>query len=88
VKHRLTPRFWDGLGRLPAEVQRVARQNFEILKTDPAHPSLRFKKVCDFWSARAGLQHRALDVADGEDYVWVWIGSHDEYKRLIRRRGS
>ena len=22
--------------------------------------------------------------ADGDDHIWVWIGSHDEYKRLIK----
>lgn len=85
MKHRATARFRDGLARLPEQVQRVARQNFQILKQNPAHPSLRFKKVGDFWSARAGLQHRALAVADGEDYIWVWIGSHDEYKRVVKR---
>jgi len=40
--------------------------------------------VCKFWSARAGLDHRALAVQDGADYIWVWIGSHDAYKRLLK----
>jgi len=25
-------------------------------------------------------------VPDGDDYIWVWIGPHDEYDRLVRRR--
>ena len=54
-----------------------------LLKTDPSHPSLRFKKVGKFWSARVGSAHRALAVRDGDDFIWVWIGVHDEYDRLI-----
>lgn len=30
--HRTTARFWSGLASLPEEVQRVARQNFALLK--------------------------------------------------------
>ncbi|MCZ6677958.1 MAG: hypothetical protein O7E52_11985, partial [Candidatus Poribacteria bacterium] len=70
--------------RLDESVQKVARQNFQLLRTNPRHPSLHFKKVGKFWSVRAGIAHRALAVEDGEDFIWVWIGSHDEYDRLIR----
>jgi hypothetical protein len=58
--HRTTPRFWNLLGRLPEAVQIVARKNFELLKASPSHPSLHFKKVGDLWSARAGINYRAL----------------------------
>ena len=85
--HRTTPRFWTCLGRLPEAVQRVARQNFELLKENPAYPSLHFKKVGKLWSVRVGINHRALAVEDGEDFVWVWIGPHDEYKRMIKQQG-
>jgi hypothetical protein len=53
------------------------------LAENPGHPSLRFKKVGSFWSARVGRDYRALAVEDGADFVWVWIGAHDEYDRLI-----
>jgi hypothetical protein len=43
--HRTTDRFWTCFLRLPGGVQKVARQNFELLKTNPTHPSLHFKKV-------------------------------------------
>jgi hypothetical protein len=29
------------------------------------------------------MSHRALAVKDGDDFIWVWIGQHDEYDRLI-----
>jgi len=35
----------------------------------------------------SGINYRALAVEDETDFIWVWIGSHDEYKRLIKRQG-
>ena len=81
--HRATRRFWELLDDLPEDVRRTARKNFDLLKQDPLHPSLHFKKVGKFWSARVGINHRALAVKDGPDFVWVWIGIHDEYEQMI-----
>ena len=81
--HHTTPRFWDRFNKLPDQSQKLARKNFELLKQNPKHPSLHFKKVGQFWSARIGLSHRALAIEDGDDFVWVWIGDHDEYDRLV-----
>ena len=81
--HRTTPRFWRAFGRLPEAAQRVARRDFQLLSANPGHPSLRFKKVGAFWLARVGRGYRALAVQDGGDFIWVWVGSHDEYDRLI-----
>jgi hypothetical protein len=85
--HRTTKRFWKCLEKLPESVQKVSKQNFQQLKTNPWHPSLHFKKVGKFWSARAGINHRALAVEGGEDYIWVWIGTHDEYERMLKEMG-
>jgi hypothetical protein len=85
--HRTTNRFWRCFETLPDPVQKVAKKGFELLKRDPLHPSLHFKKVGKFWSARAGIDHRALAVEDGEDFIWVWIGTHSEYERMIKKMG-
>ena len=55
-----------------------------MLKANPSHPSLHFKKVGRFWSVRVGINYRALAIDDGEDFIWVWIGTHDEYERMIK----
>ena len=81
--HRATPQFWERFEKLPASVQDLARKNFQLLKQDPDYPSLRLKKVGQFWSVRVGLSRCALAVQDGPDLIWVWIGDHDEYDRLI-----
>lgn len=82
--HRTTPQFWKRFNELPENVQRLARKNFDLLKADFNHPSLNFKKVGSYWSVRIGLSYRALAVEDGSDFIWVWIGNHDEYDRLLR----
>jgi hypothetical protein len=66
-------------------VRQLADENYALMKNDPRHPSLRFKKVGRFWSVRVGAHHRALAVESGDDLVWFWIGRHDEYDRLINR---
>ena len=87
MKHRTTTRFWASYADLPEAIQKVAQHNFDLLKENPAHPSLHFKRVGKLWSVRAGPHHRALAVEDGPDFVWVWIGSHDEYERRIKQHG-
>lgn len=82
--HRTTPQFWKRFDALPKEVQELARKNFELLKRDPRHPSLQFKRLGEHWSARVGLHYRALAVEDGSDFVWVWIGTHAEYDKVIQ----
>ncbi len=84
--HRATARFWTSLARLPEPMQRVAHQNFELLRENSAHPSLHFKKIGNYWSARVGINYRALAVEDDADFIWVWIGPHDEYQRLIKQQ--
>ncbi len=82
--HKATQRFWTALENLPASVQNTARKNFELLKDNPKHPSLHFKKVGRFWSARVGIHYRALAVKDDEDFIWVWIGNHSDYDQIVK----
>jgi hypothetical protein len=67
VNHFATPGFWYAYRNLPAGVRELADKNFELLRNDPHHPSLRLKRVGLFWSARVGLHYRVLarDRAEG-----------------------
>ena len=78
-----SPDFWRLHEQLPEKVRRLADKNFEILKADPRHPSLRLKKVGRFWSARVGDSYRTLAVEAPDGLVWFWIGTHADYDRLI-----
>jgi hypothetical protein len=84
MNHRATPRFWSCYRQLPVEVQQLADRSYEMLRSDPRHPSLYLKKIGALWSVRVGLHYRALAVEEKSDLVWVWIGTHDEYDRLIK----
>jgi hypothetical protein len=86
MNHRATPRFWSCYRQLPEEVQRLADRDYALLCSNPRHPSLRLKKVGELWSVRVGLHYRALAVADGDDLLWIWIGTHAEYDQLVAQR--
>ena len=84
--YKTTPDFWARYYNLPPSIQELANKNFQLLKQDRSHPSLEFKKVQDYWSAKVSDNYRALAVEDKEGYVWFWIGDHDEYMSLIRSK--
>lgn len=87
MRYRANPKFWRCYERLPSEIRQLADKSFALLKADPYHPSVHFKKVGRLWSARVGIHHRAVGVEVGDDLVWFWIGRHDEYDILIGPRG-
>ncbi|HUE74366.1 MAG TPA: hypothetical protein VMP01_26020 [Pirellulaceae bacterium] len=86
MKHRATPRFWSLYRQLPEHIRQLADRDYQLLCADPRHPSLHFKKFGELWSVRVGLHYRALAVEDGEELLWVWIGTHAEYDRIVRQR--
>ena len=86
MNHRATPRFWDCYKRLPSEIQKLADRDYQLLRENPTHPSLLFKKIGEFWSVRIGLHYRALAVEDGPNLIWVWIGTHADYDHMLTSR--
>lgn len=62
MKHFASPEFWEGYQRLPETVRELADKNFELLKLDPHHPSLHFKKIGRYRAVRVGRSYRALAV--------------------------
>jgi hypothetical protein len=83
VIHHATPEFWACYQALPESARQLADRAFAILKANPRHPSLHFKKIGRFWSARVGLHYRALAVETTDGALWFWIGTHAEYDRMI-----
>jgi hypothetical protein len=86
VKSRTHGRFWDRFDKLPADIQALACEKFQIWKRDAFHPSLHFKPViANVWSARVGDHYRALARRHGDLAVWFWIGTHEDYNNFIRQ---
>ena len=83
MTHHASPDFWTAYRGLPAGIGELASRAFALLKADPYHRSLHFKKVDDLWSARVGAHYRALGVSVTDGILWIWIGSHAEYDRMV-----
>lgn len=87
MKHFALPRFWRSYRELPPAIQKLADKNYALLRSDPTHPSLHFKKIGarkTLWSVRIGIGYRALGVEEPDGIYWFWIGSHADYDRLIQ----
>jgi len=85
-RHRTTPGFREAYKSLPEDVRKLADEQFQLLKKDPQHNSLQFKKVKgtkNDWSVRVSRGYRALATCFGSDMVWNWIGDHTAYRRRI-----
>ena len=83
MRHFASPAFWEAYNRLPEHIRELADKNYTLLKTNPKHPSLHFKKIGRFWSVRVGMQYRALAVDVNDGVLWFWVGSHADYDRMI-----
>jgi hypothetical protein len=84
MRHFASAAFWEAYEKLPAQVRELADKNYTLLKGDPHHPSLHFKKIGRYWSVRVGLRYRALAVEVDEGFLRFWIGSHADYDALIK----
>jgi hypothetical protein len=81
-----TRRFWELFRALPVEVQKLAVKNYHLWRQDPRHPSLRFRRLQgseDHFSIRVGDHYRALGRQTRDKIIWVWIGTHSDYDRLV-----
>lgn len=86
MNHTTLPSFWRHYSQLPENIQRLADKNYELLREDPYHPSLHFKKIGlkkQLWSVRVGDHYRALGLDKPEGVVWFWVGTHAEYDRIL-----
>ena len=83
MKHYASSKFWALYNALPRDVRSVADKNYELLRSDSRHPSLHFKRIGELWSVRAGLHHRALGMEVDDGIMWIWIGTHGEYDKII-----
>lgn len=88
MRSRTTSDFWNAYADLPERVKRRARKAYELFEKNPMHPSLRFKKVHSsrsIYSVRITRDYRAVGIRKGEAMIWFWIGSHEDYDRLLDR---
>jgi hypothetical protein len=81
-----TERFRKALADLPERIRRQAREAYKLFKQDPYHSALRFKQVHPskpIFSVRIGVDYRAVGIRNEGEIVWFWIGTHEDYDKLI-----
>lgn len=88
MTYRTSSKFWDRYYKLPSPVQTLASKNFQLLKENLHHPSLKLKRLdtTGDWSVHIGPYYRALGRDEGGGVVvWYWIGSHEDYNALFTK---
>jgi hypothetical protein len=86
MKSRTTAKFRKAFELLPSEVKQQAKQTFRKWKRNPRHPSLHFKQIhraLPVFAVRIGIHWRAVGIQSGEEMVWYWIGSHNDYGNVL-----
>jgi hypothetical protein len=83
MKSSTTAGFRKQLAELPAPIRKQAKKQFLIWFRNPNHPSVHFKPVGSYWSARVNRDIRVLGVRRGDEIVWFFIGKHDGYEEKI-----
>ncbi|MDO9049191.1 MAG: hypothetical protein Q7U66_15845 [Methylobacter sp.] len=80
MKHFTSSKFRQYLDALPANIQKQARDSYELLKQNQHHSLLQFKSVKNgvFRSVRVSLGYR-IDQG-GQRF---WIGSHADCDKLL-----
>lgn len=88
MQSQTTEKFRQLLSAAPPAIQAKVQGAYRLWSENPAHPSLRFKKVHDhlpIYSVRIDLNWRVVGVLRGGDMIWFWIGQHNEYERLLNQ---
>ena len=79
-----TTDFWQLYHSLPPEIRAAAQNAFQKFLENQAHPSLQLERLrwdSRAWSVRITRNYRAVARRYGDDWLWFWIGSHEEFDR-------
>jgi len=79
--------FWKGYAKLPSQVREIAKKQYQLFSQDPYHASLHFKRVHSskaIYSARINKSYRAVGLLNNNIIIWFWVGSHDDYSKLLK----
>ena len=86
MKSFTRPSFWRAHAALDPRAREAARRAYRLFAGNPNHPSLHFKKLGGYdhvWSVRINEQYRAVGERRGGTIAWAWIGSHNDFDKLV-----
>ena len=81
---RGTAEFWRLYHALSPETRQAAQMAFQKFLANPAHPGLRLERLRTderAWSVRISRKYRAVARRYGDDWLWFWIGTHEDFDR-------
>jgi hypothetical protein len=81
----VTASFRKLYAELPDQVQNLADEKYRLFQDDPFHPSLEFQAKGKVWTVAIGRSYRAIARRIGNDLHWVWVGSHEDYNKVLKR---
>ncbi|MGA9453506.1 MAG: hypothetical protein WBW41_19440 [Verrucomicrobiia bacterium] len=79
---RGTTDFWRLYHALSPKIRQAAQEAFRKFLENPAHPSLQLERLRSderAWSVRITRNYRAVARRYDNDWLWFWIGSHEEF---------
>lgn len=79
----VTRSFRARFAGLPPEIRTLVRKQFRLWCEDHWHPSLHFKKVGAYWSARVDRNYRVLGLEREGRIHWFYVGPHKGYEQRI-----
>lgn len=82
MKSHALASFWKCYKQLPQHAQKLADKNFALLKANPKHPSLGFKRKGAVYTVEVGRSYRAIARERHGEYYWFWIGTHESYNNF------
>lgn len=86
---RTTKKFRKLYEALPKDLKQQSKETYFKFKKDPYYPSLCFKQIHStkpIFSVRISLDYRALGLLKNNAIVWFWIGTHEEYNKLVKAK--
>ena len=79
--------YWTQFDDLPADIRKLAEENYHSWKENPRNPGLRFKQIhqsLPIFSFRVGMRNRTVGVeTDDGKIVWFWVGSFETFEKSI-----
>lgn len=87
MRSRRTTQFLGLYRALPREIRATARRAYQVFRENPAHPGLRLERLRSdprAWAVRITRDYRAVALRTGDDWLWFWIGTHNEFDRKFR----
>ncbi len=78
--------FWISYRAQPLDIQQLARKKYRFWERDAFNAALYFKPLFrNVWSVGINQNYRALGRRRDNLIVWFWIGTHNEYDKLLKR---